>query len=158
MNVVSCSSGRGQIVLGDSSGLVHIVDKQWTVSSFPAYDVQLTHVHQCKQRNLLYTVGIDSNPNSITAVITSSSSLSTTTASPPPAPLIKIWNLDKSDKSKTPQCLRSIKIQTDGRDNVCSALAVLENFGVAVGLNNTVVLIKGDVVRGRFVVAGGGCG
>ncbi|CAG8654153.1 12108_t:CDS:2, partial [Racocetra fulgida] len=61
-------------------------------------------------------------------------------------PIIKIWDLDKQDKSKgTPTCQRTIKVNHGGKPFPVSALAVLENLGqIAVGLaNGVVVLIKG---------------
>ncbi|CAG8564385.1 6147_t:CDS:2, partial [Cetraspora pellucida] len=68
-------------------------------------------------------------------------------------PIIKIWDLDKQDKSKgTPTCQRTIKVNHGGKPFPVSALAVLENLGqIAVGLaNGVVVLIKGDLYRDRY--------
>lgn len=68
--------------------------------------------------------------------------------------MIKIWDLDKQDKSKgTPICQRTIKVNHGGKPYPVSTLAVLENLGnlgqIAVGLaNGVVVLIRGD--RDRY--------
>ncbi|CAG8559847.1 5223_t:CDS:10 [Funneliformis caledonium] len=90
---------------------------------------RVTHMKQMKQKNILLTVG-EVDP-----------------------PLIKIWDLDKHDKSKgTPICLRTIKVSHGGKPFPVSTIAVLENLGqIAVGLDNgVVVLIKGDLSRDRY--------
>ncbi|CAG8448752.1 2420_t:CDS:10 [Acaulospora colombiana] len=82
---------------------------------------------QMKQKNILLTIG-EEDP-----------------------PVIKIWDLDKQDKSKgTPQ--RTIKVNHGGKPFPVSTFAVLENLGqIAVGLaNGVVVLIKGDIYRDRY--------
>ncbi|CAI2179070.1 378_t:CDS:10 [Funneliformis geosporum] len=90
---------------------------------------RVSHMKQMKQKNILLTVG-EEDP-----------------------PLIKIWDLDKHDKSKgTPICLRTIKVSHGGKPFPVSTIAVLENLRqIAVGLDNgVVVLIKGDLSRDRF--------
>ncbi|RHZ69860.1 hypothetical protein Glove_277g41 [Diversispora epigaea] len=82
-----------------------------------------------KQKNILLTIGEEDSP------------------------VIKIWDLDKQDKSKgTPTCQRTIKVNHGGKPYPVSTLAVLENLGqIAVGLaNGVVVLIKGDLYRDRY--------
>ncbi|CAG8480604.1 10621_t:CDS:10 [Diversispora eburnea] len=82
-----------------------------------------------KQKNILLTIGEEDSP------------------------VIKIWDLDKQDKSKgTPTCQRTIKVNHGGKPHPVSTLAVLENLGqIAVGLaNGVVVLIKGDLYRDRY--------
>jgi len=58
MNISAVSSGGGQIVFGDSSGYIHIADRQFNLSSFQAYGVAVTHLYQLKQRNVLVSVGV----------------------------------------------------------------------------------------------------
>ena len=56
---VTCSSaGRGQLVIGDQEGTVFILDKQLSISAFRAYSESVTHLHQLRQHNLLFTVGV----------------------------------------------------------------------------------------------------
>jgi hypothetical protein len=131
IDMVASSHGRGQLVFADALGFVHIVDRGWNTSSFPAYDRAVTHLHQMKQRNILLTIGIDEEI---------------------PCPLLKVWNLDKSDRNKNPVCLRVIKIQYGGEVNSVSALAVADDLShTAVGLSNgIIVLIKGDLSCDRF--------
>ncbi|RIB17075.1 hypothetical protein C2G38_2001460 [Gigaspora rosea] len=124
------TSGRGNIILADSSGYVHIVDRSFNVQSFLAYEGgRVSHMKQMKPKNILSTIG-EEDP-----------------------PIIKLWDLDKLDKSKgTPTCQRTIKVNHGGKPFPVSALAVLENLGqIAVGLaNGVVVLIKGDLYRDRY--------
>ncbi|CAG8787311.1 21745_t:CDS:10, partial [Dentiscutata erythropus] len=90
---------------------------------------RVSHMKQMKQKNILSTIG-EEDP-----------------------PVIKLWDLDKQDKSKgTPTCQRTIKVNHGGKPFPVSALAVLENLGqIAVGLaNGVVVLIRGDLYRDRY--------
>ncbi|KAG0213127.1 hypothetical protein BGX28_004953 [Mortierella sp. GBA30] len=123
------TSGRGHIVVADRSGLVHIIDKGMHVESFLAYDSgRVTHMKQLKQRNILVTVGEEDNA----------------------AQVIKLWDLDKPDRTKPgPTQVRSIIVSQTGSIFPVSALAVLENLSqAAVGLaNGTVILIYGDLLR-----------
>lgn len=131
IDIVASSHGRGQLVFADALGFVHLVDRSWNTSSFPAYDRAITHIHQLKQRNILLTIGIDEEVQ---------------------CPLLKVWNLDKSDRNKNPVCLRVIKIQYSGEINSVSAFAVASDLShTAIGLSNgIVILIKGDISRDRF--------
>ncbi|KAJ3043409.1 Vacuolar protein sorting-associated protein 11 [Rhizophlyctis rosea] len=68
-------------------------------------------------------------------------------------PIIKVWNLEKADKTaKTPVLMRSSKIQHGNKVFPVTAVAVLENLTqVAVGLENGIVLLfRGDMLRDRF--------
>nr|CAG8438928.1 6700_t:CDS:10 [Entrophospora candida] len=120
---------KPDITSSTSGRYVHVVDKSFNVQSFLAYDGgRITHMKQIKQKNILVTIGDDD----------------------PPA--IKIWDLDKQDKSKgTPACQRTIKVNHGGKPFPVSTFAVLDNLGqIAVGLaNGVVVLIKGDLYRDR---------
>ncbi|GBC08910.1 hypothetical protein RclHR1_08490004 [Rhizophagus clarus] len=108
-----------------SSGYVHIVDRAFNVQSFIAHEGgRVTHMKQIKQKNILLTVGEEDFP------------------------IIKIWDLDKQDKSKgIPFCLRTIKVNHGGKPFPVSTIAVLDNLAqIAVGLaNGVVVLIRGDL-------------
>ncbi|KAG0324131.1 hypothetical protein BGZ99_002190 [Dissophora globulifera] len=125
------TSGRGHLVVADRSGLVHIIDKGLQDESFLAYDSgRVTHMKQLKQRNILVTVGEEENS----------------------AQVIKLWDLDKPDRTKPgPTLERSIRVNQAGNAFPVSSLAVLENLSqIAVGLaNGTVVLISGDLMRER---------
>lgn len=130
LDVLCVNHGRGWILLGDSLGFVHLVDRQLLVSSFPAYEKSVLHIKQLRQRNILLTVGFDSDP----------------------FPVLKVWNLDKTDSQKNPLLVRSVKIQYGGQPYPVTSLAVMESMAyLALGLaNGVVLLIKGDLSRERF--------
>jgi len=127
LDIKACTSGRGQILLGDSSGYVHIADRNFTLTSFQAYEVSVSHLKQMKQRNVLISIGNDTEGIN---------------------PTVKVWNLE----GKAPVCVRSIKISYEGKTYLVSCFAVLENLSqMAVGLvNGAVLLIRGDISRDRF--------
>ena len=58
VKVSACTSGRGQLVLGDEEGSLYFVSRQLDVSSFHAYELCVTHLYQLKQHNILVTVGV----------------------------------------------------------------------------------------------------
>ncbi|CAG8703669.1 27714_t:CDS:10 [Gigaspora margarita] len=140
------TSGRGNIILADILVLrfdnmfiiqnskemlcLTLSSMSFNVQSFLAYEGgRVSHMKQMKPKNILATIG-EEDP-----------------------PIIKLWDLDKLDKSKgTPTCQRTIKVNHGGKPFPVSALAVLENLGqIAVGLaNGVVVLIKGDLYRDRY--------
>eukprot|EP00732_Lithocolla_globosa_P001976 Lithocolla_globosa_v1_NODE_1146_length_2839_cov_36.775503.p1 type:complete len:487 gc:universal NODE_1146_length_2839_cov_36.775503:1283-2743(+) len=131
LDVTSVTSGRGQLVFGDSSGYIHLADRSFDFSTFQAYEVTVTHLKQMKQRNILISIGADEEGIN---------------------PTIKVWNMDKADKSKSPLCLGNIRITFESRAVPVSCFAVLENLSqMAVGLaNGAVLLIRGDISRDRF--------
>lgn len=130
LDVTCVATGRGQVVFGDSSGLIHIADRSFNLSSFQAYNVRVSHLKQMKLRNILISIGEDDEGIN---------------------PTIKVWNLDKSDKNKNPQCVRTIKISHENKAYTVSAFVVLENLTqIAVGLvNGAVILYRGDISRDR---------
>jgi len=81
-----------------------------------------------------------------------------------------VWDLDKTDKNKNPQNIRSIKILFENKPytvrilprafiflifffSQVSCIAALENLSqLAVGLaNGAVILMRGDISRDRFI-------
>ncbi|KAI3658936.1 hypothetical protein MP638_006312 [Amoeboaphelidium occidentale] len=138
---LTCTSrGRGTIVLGDASGFIHLVEKSYIVSSFPAYDGPLAHVYQFKQRNYLLTIGQGgSNVESSQSDYTLGS-------------IIKIWDLDKTDKNKSPLCLRSVAVQYGNAPFEVTALSIVEDLNyLALGLSNgVVILMRGDISKDRL--------
>ncbi|PVD32476.1 hypothetical protein C0Q70_07915 [Pomacea canaliculata] len=129
VNVSACSSGRGQLVVGDFEGNIYFINRQLTLSSFRAYDIRVTHMHQMKQHNILVTIGEDEQGVN---------------------PLIKVWNLDKIDKG-IPVCTRLTRAIPSNKPTPVTCFTVHENFNfMAVGFENgTVILYKGDVTRDR---------
>jgi hypothetical protein len=131
LEITCSSSGRGNLIFGDANGFLNMVDRDFKVYSFPAYRGAVSHVEQLKQSNILVTVGSDDE--GIT-------------------PTLKVWNLEKADKTGNPLCLRSLRIVPPNANTpvAVTAVAVLEDLSqVAIGLVNGVVLLIRDLAQER---------
>ncbi|KAJ5070611.1 vacuolar protein sorting-associated protein [Anaeramoeba ignava] len=135
LSYTCCSSGKGRLVFGDSSGLIHFVNRQFQIyESFQAFKNNISNIYQLKQSNILISIGQDSE----------------TEHSPY---LIKIFNLEQKNKKGVYPILKELKIYSGKYPNVkVSVLAVEENLTkIALGLENgAIVLIHGDILRDRF--------
>ncbi|XP_064651834.1 vacuolar protein sorting-associated protein 11 homolog [Lineus longissimus] len=128
--VTGCASGRGQIIVADCEGLIYLVNRQLEIIAFTAYAIRVSHLTQLKQHNILVTIGEDEvgvNPQ------------------------IKVWNLDKVDKTGTPTCTRITRAIPGNQPTPVQSLTVAENLNyMAVGFENgCVLLFKGDVTKDR---------
>ncbi|KAL1924471.1 uncharacterized protein VTP21DRAFT_4125 [Calcarisporiella thermophila] len=134
-DITATTSGRGHIIVSDSSGCIHIIDRTFSVLSFQAFDGgRVTHLKQMKQSNILVAIGEESAVSS--------------------HPIVKVWDLDRQEKGKnTPLCVRTIRLQHDSKPYPASCLAILENMSqMAVGMaNGSVIIIRGDISRDRTV-------
>ncbi|XP_071483682.1 vacuolar protein sorting-associated protein 11 homolog [Diadema antillarum] len=131
IDITACASGRGQMTLGDSEGNLLFLDRNLELDGFKAFELRVTHIFQLKQHNIIFTIGQDE---------------------PGINPVIKVWNLDKRDKSNNPSCTRITRALPGS--NVASnvtAIAVSENLNMmAIGFQDgSVTLFKGDVTRDR---------
>eukprot|EP01094_Clydonella_sp_ATCC50884_P020731 TRINITY_DN4366_c0_g1_i5.p1 TRINITY_DN4366_c0_g1~~TRINITY_DN4366_c0_g1_i5.p1 ORF type:complete len:934 (-),score=319.64 TRINITY_DN4366_c0_g1_i5:233-3034(-) len=127
LNIVCCTSGRGNIIVGDIEGFINIVDRDFKARAFQAYDRTVKHVQQLKGHNILVTVGSDDHPIEST---------------------LRIWNLDKQDKTGNPLCVKSLELNVN---KPITKLASTEDLThIAVGtMDGTVILVCGDIVRER---------
>eukprot|EP01104_Vermistella_antarctica_P005197 TRINITY_DN1563_c0_g1_i1.p1 TRINITY_DN1563_c0_g1~~TRINITY_DN1563_c0_g1_i1.p1 ORF type:complete len:989 (-),score=293.81 TRINITY_DN1563_c0_g1_i1:110-3076(-) len=131
LEITCTASGRGQLLLGDAEGYINVVDRDFTVTSFQAYERRVSFMQQLKQRNLLISVG-EEDEDAI-------------------KPLIKIWNFDRLSEGGHPALVRSIRLHKQASGIPVTALVCLEDMThVAIGLaNGAVLLLTGDVVRDR---------
>jgi hypothetical protein len=84
---VTCfTCGRGQMVLGDSQGSLHVLTSFSEALSVPAYLARVSLAYQMRQRNVIVTVGDDEDLK----------------------PFIRVWNYEKLTKEGTPTLSRSI--------------------------------------------------
>ncbi|KAK3746923.1 hypothetical protein RRG08_030334 [Elysia crispata] len=129
VNVSACTSGRGQLVVGDFEGNLYFINRQMELTAFRAYEIRVTHLTQLKQHNLLISIGEDEQGIN---------------------PLIKVWNLDKMERG-SPTCTRLTRAIPGNKPTPVSAFAVHDNLNfMAVGFENGIVLLfKGDVTRER---------
>ncbi|XP_052796081.1 vacuolar protein sorting-associated protein 11 homolog [Mya arenaria] len=131
VNVSTCASGRGQLIVGDCDGIIHFVSRSLQITKFTAYNIRVTHLFQLKQSqsNLLISIGEDEQGTN---------------------PLIKVWNLDKLDKG-VPICTRICRAIPANKPTPVTCITVHENLNyMAVGFQNgSVVMFKGDVKSDR---------
>ncbi|ESO93774.1 hypothetical protein LOTGIDRAFT_182193 [Lottia gigantea] len=129
VNISVCTSGRGQLVIGDYEGNLYFINRQLHLTQFKAYEIRVSHLYQLKQNNILVSVGEDEQGVN---------------------PLIKVWNLDKTERG-SPLCTRISRAIPGNKPTQVSCLTVHDNLNyMAVGFDNgSVVLFKGDVTRER---------
>lgn len=101
-----------------------------TLSSFKAYEIRVLYLYQLRQHSILVSIGEDEVGIN---------------------PLIKVWNLDKTDKMGNPLCLRITRAIPGNKPIAVSCLAVYETLTqMAVGFaDGSVVVYRGDVTRDR---------
>lgn len=58
VRITASASGRGLLILADSDGNVHLVNRNFEISTFRAYDRNITIVEQGRQSPLLVTIGV----------------------------------------------------------------------------------------------------
>lgn len=128
INVTCTTSGRGQIVIGDVEGNIYYLNRQFQLSSFKAYELNVSFVEHLRSHPIFVSVGADE---------------------PGLNPLIKVWNVEKPDRMGKPFCMRSIRPQ--GVASAVTAFAVHENLNlIAVGFSDSSLLfVRGDITRER---------
>ncbi|XP_068096951.1 vacuolar protein sorting-associated protein 11 homolog isoform X1 [Hyperolius riggenbachi] len=127
--LIVCDSGRGSLVFGDMSGQIWFLSRSLQLSSFQAYKLRVTHLHQLKQHSILVSVGEDEEGIN---------------------PLVKVWNLEKRDGGN-PLCTRIFPAIPGNKPTVVSCITVHENLNfMAIGFaDGSIVLTKGDITRDR---------
>eukprot|EP00698_Gefionella_okellyi_P004226 TRINITY_DN13925_c0_g1_i1.p1 TRINITY_DN13925_c0_g1~~TRINITY_DN13925_c0_g1_i1.p1 ORF type:complete len:890 (+),score=210.52 TRINITY_DN13925_c0_g1_i1:33-2702(+) len=131
IDVTCASSGRGLLVLGDSEGFINFIDRSYKLSplTFQAYEEPVAHMQQMKTHNILITVGDDKGMRN----------------------MLKIWNLDKTDKSGIPVLVRSQKLKFADRGTITCIAVQDDTSQMAFGLDNgSVHVFQGDLARGKI--------
>ncbi|XP_058799921.1 vacuolar protein sorting-associated protein 11 homolog isoform X5 [Phymastichus coffea] len=128
--VTAATSGNGHLVFGDSIGNVHLVNRQYDIVSFRAYETTLRITQQVQNSIYLFTIGEDE---------------------PGCNPTIKVWNLAKKDKQGYPLCIRISRAIPSYRAVPASALCVHASLTLmAVGFEDgSIMLYRGDLTRER---------
>lgn len=52
------ASGRGQLIIGDAEGTLYFINRHLELTSFKAYELNVSHLYQLKQHNILVSVGV----------------------------------------------------------------------------------------------------
>ncbi|CAG0901913.1 unnamed protein product [Darwinula stevensoni] len=128
--ITSVTSGDGHVVLGDSGGNIHILDRSLSLVSFKAYNVEVSHVFQALDAPILVTVGEDERGIN---------------------PSLKVWHLNTLRAgSSAPHCSRITRVlPAPGKPSRVTALAVHSSLNhVAVGFEDgSVLLLYGNVTK-----------
>ncbi|XP_046856298.1 vacuolar protein sorting-associated protein 11 homolog [Xenia sp. Carnegie-2017] len=130
VNIVATTSGRGQLIAGDIEGNIYFLDRNLNITSIKAFEIRVSHLCQLRQYNILVSIGEDEVGIN---------------------PLIKVWNLDKTDKLGNPLCMRITRALPGNKPVAVTCLSVYENLTqMAVGFEDgSVVVYKGDVTKDR---------
>ncbi|KAL1464218.1 hypothetical protein WDU94_003885 [Cyamophila willieti] len=128
--VRSMSSGNGQLVLGDSQGSIHLISRDFTVHTYKAYNIDVTHLIQSRHSSKLISIGNDEVGIN---------------------PLIKVWDLSKPDRHDNPTCIRISRSVPQNRAVVVTCLAVCESSNLmAVGhQDGSIIVFRGEIGRDK---------
>lgn len=56
--VTAATSGNGNLVFGDNTGSVHLVNRTYDVTTFRAYEITVTLAQQVQHSTFLFTIGV----------------------------------------------------------------------------------------------------
>ena len=125
-------------------GFVHLLDRQYQIDSFKAYNVNTSHIHQLKQSSFLATVGVS---YSRICCITHFSNCTCFIKEDDPGinPVIKIWNMEKKDTHGCPVCVHLVRALPGNRPVPVTAFAIDEQMHLmAAGFaDGSVVIYRG---------------
>jgi hypothetical protein len=156
-HLTACTSGRGKLFFGSSTGVVAVLDRSLQIKMFNAHDRQVLHLYRMKKQDFLLSIGLDEED------------LYSAT--------IKIWKLSHLDgnnssaannlsgDSGTPQLVRSIKpFDQKFPEAPVMCFAVSEDpHQILLGLGDgAIISIEGDFIRNkgktkRYLVKTGPC-
>lgn len=130
LEVACIASGRGSMLVGDTYGHLHMVDRNLEVTSFQMYELATTHLFQLKRHNILVSVGRDEEGVN---------------------PMVKVWNFEKLNQKGEPTCVRVFRALSGNKAVDVTCLSVCENLSqMALGFEDgSVCVIKGDITSQR---------
>ncbi|KAH9095721.1 hypothetical protein LEN26_017769 [Aphanomyces euteiches] len=162
IDVTSMSGNRGLIVIGDSSGFIHMANRQLETRAFRAHDHFVSHVIMMKKANLLVSLGDGKDPRDPELIKQSKAvadatrtqaqqdeQLYTSGDSSSSTALVKIWRTDQQDRDGKPKLLQQIKIFAKFPEEAVTAFAVSDDLSqIAIGLlNGAIILFRSDAKR-----------
>lgn len=128
---VNCSAaGRGHLILGDSSGRLHFLNRHLEAQTLSAFPTEVLLVQQVRQSGLLLVLGREENHAQ---------------------PVLRVYHLDIPDKLGQPTLLRHSRVGLAQRVSVPTCLAIHENQSLwVVGFQDGVlILYRGEITRER---------
>jgi len=125
LSATCVTSGRGVLILGNGKGLISLVERNMTITTFEAYPDHISCVKLARDRNLLAAVGVEDTTNVST---------------------LKIYNMDKLDANKVPVEIGTAKVKLEAKNfppvSTPTVLAVTPDMSdVAVGFAHGDVLL-----------------
>ena len=145
-------SGRGYLVMGDSSGMVHCIRSGFRWSSFRAYQGLVSHVHHLQSRNTLVTVGSDGGDEARLVLKVWELEIPVESGEPPqpvaPTPLFKAAKATEKTAGGLP--VVEVKAGDSKAAEEVTCLRSSEDLRfIAVGLSNgATVLFRGEIMGG----------
>ncbi|GLV44930.1 Vacuolar protein sorting 11 [Carabus blaptoides fortunei] len=129
-DVTAATSGNSQLVFGDSTGQLHIVSRNWTVTTFRGYEIRVILAQQLRQSSFLVTIGEDE---------------------PGINPVLKVWDTSRLDRQGSPVCVRITRTIPQNRPVEACCLCVHDGLQLlAVGfVDGSLILYRGDITRDR---------
>lgn len=129
-NLTVATSGHNYFIFGDGEGNVVFLSKLFEATIFKAYNLSISHAEYIKHSSFLVTVGEDE---------------------PGINPLLKVWNIDVTDKGGNPRCVRVTRLIPNQKAVAVTAVGVHESANLlAFGFQNgSILLFRGDVTRDR---------
>eukprot|EP00124_Ichthyophonus_hoferi_P000529 Ihof_evm7s20 gene=Ihof_evmTU7s20 len=132
INITAATSGGGFLVFGDTQGMIHSLDKSFTLFTLRAYSHSVSFVWHDKRLNLLLTVGYDEDSS---------------------VAMLRAWR-QEGIQEKVLRCVRTVKIQTGSRSaGQATTMAITDMpYRIAIGWDDgTVVLLTGDLLKDRII-------
>lgn len=125
---VTCStSGRGNLLFGDTTGNIYTVNRSFEYSSFRPYEGPVIALQQLKRADILASLGMETGDNEYNSASN---------------PIFKIWKLDTG--STEPVSLRSIPLFSSSKfpEVGVTCFSLLEDQSqLAVGLANGALML-----------------
>ncbi|XKL60972.1 hypothetical protein PGB90_008029 [Kerria lacca] len=131
-NVTATSCGHGTIVICDSEGVIHLINRNFQVTTFQGYLHSISLVEQLKSLPFLVTIGEDEIGSD---------------------PLVKIWDVEKRDRQGNPVCLKSFRTSPTNKPIPASSLCISDSSNLmAIGfVNGAIILYRGNITRDRVL-------
>jgi len=55
---MAATSGNGNLIFGDNTGNVHLVNRAYEITTFRAYEIMLVLAQQVQHSTFLFTIGV----------------------------------------------------------------------------------------------------
>ncbi|TRY63573.1 hypothetical protein TCAL_03655 [Tigriopus californicus] len=128
--VLCSTAGRGLIILGDSNGCLHFLNRHLEAQTLSAFPLEVLLVQQVRQSGLLLALGLEERHTN---------------------PVLRVYHLDILDKLGQPSLLRHSRVGLPPRVSQPTCLAAHDNQALlAVGFQDGILMLyRGEITRER---------